>query len=96
MSKLRESAKGQECLVRVPGVCNFNQETTILAHINGAGVGIKNHDLFGSHCCFACHTWLDGGYSKDHTRDYRDLLHLQGMMRTQQYWLKHGYIVIQK
>ena len=38
MSKLRKSAKGQLCLVRLPGVCNHNAETTVLAHLGGAGM----------------------------------------------------------
>jgi len=34
-SKIRASAKGEDCQVRVEGVCNFNPETTILAHLGG-------------------------------------------------------------
>ncbi|MBC7213069.1 MAG: DUF1364 family protein, partial [Pseudomonas sp.] len=26
--KVRESARGQDCTVRIPGICNFNPETT--------------------------------------------------------------------
>ena len=48
MSKLRESAKGQPCMVRIPGVCNGNPETTVLAHLNGGGMGMKNPDFFAS------------------------------------------------
>ena len=28
----RKEAKGRECMVRLPGICNFNPETTVLAH----------------------------------------------------------------
>jgi len=47
MSKLRKSAKGQECLVRIPGICNRRTETVVLAHLNGGGMGMKASDLHG-------------------------------------------------
>ena len=31
--KIRNSARGQDCALRIPGVCNFNPETTVLAHV---------------------------------------------------------------
>lgn len=34
---LRKTARGRECQLRVPGVCNFNPETTVLAHYRLAG-----------------------------------------------------------
>lgn len=30
---LRDRAKGQDCYLRLPGHCNFNPETVVLAHI---------------------------------------------------------------
>jgi len=95
MSKLRQSAKGQECTARIPGVCNFRPETTVLAHINGAGIGRKDNDLFGSFCCSDCHFYLDGGYVKnkvESTREQRDLWHLQAVIRTQRAWLAMGLV----
>jgi len=94
MSILTKKAKGQECLVRVPGICCWNPETTVAAHLNGAGVGIKHHDMFAAWACADCHVWLDGGYTRDYDRDYRDLLHLKGMFRTQQKLLDAGLILI--
>ncbi|MCT8621059.1 DUF1364 domain-containing protein [Glaesserella parasuis] len=55
---LRKEAKGRECQVRLPGVCNFNAETSVLAHYRMAGlngVGQKPDDIFGAWACFACH-----------------------------------------
>lgn len=92
MSKLRKSARGRECQVRVPLVCNHDNSTVVLAHLNGAGMGRKQEDIFAAYCCSACHSWLDGGYVKDSTRDQRDLYHLQGMVRTQKVMLKEGLI----
>lgn len=59
MANLRKLAKGQQCQVRIAGVCNFNSETTVLAHLRMAGVtgtGMKANDLLGAWCCSACHT----------------------------------------
>ena len=30
---LRKEAKGRGCMVRIPGVCNHNSETVVLAHV---------------------------------------------------------------
>lgn len=91
MAKLRESARGQLCFVRVPGVCNFNPETVVLAHLNGGGMGIKKSDLQGAFCCSSCHDEVDR-----RTRIYdsanAELMHRQGVERTQEYWLKNGLI----
>jgi len=84
-------------MVRLPGICNWNKETTVLAHLNGGGSGMKRHDLLGSFSCSACHFWLDGDYVHyGATKDQRDLWHMQGMIRTQQYWLENGFIEIKR
>ena len=92
MTNLRQQARGRECQVRIPGRCNFDPETSVLAHLNGAGMGMKHHDLHGAICCSSCHDSLDGrvrsGYNKDDLR----LMHLDGMVRTQQIWIDEGFI----
>lgn len=85
------SAKGQQCQVRVPGVCTGNPETVVLAHLNGAGMGTKAADHEAAYACSACHEWLDGGYVRTgHTRSDRDLLHLYGVIRTQRIFIELG------
>lgn len=63
MSKITESARNEECQVRIANVCNFNPETTIWAHANdlaaGKGKGLKAHDINGAYCCSACHDVYD-------------------------------------
>lgn len=94
-SKIRESARGKSCKVRVPGVCNGDPETVVLAHLNGAGVGRKAPDHHGADACCACHEWLDGGYAQQGcSREYRDLLHLEGVIRTQDRLIEEGFITI--
>jgi hypothetical protein len=97
MSKLRKSAKGQDCQIRIPGVCNFNPATTVLAHLPGGGMGYKNSDLSASFACSACHAWVDGGWTKDKREAAQleaDLYHHEGVIRTQQIWLESGLIEI--
>ncbi len=95
LSAIRKSARGQECKVRVPGVCNGDPDTVVLAHLNGAGVGMKAPDWKAADACSACHEWLDGGYAnKGERKEYRDLLHLEGVMRTQDRLINDGFMVI--
>lgn len=95
LTPIQESARGKDCQVRVPGVCNFNSETTVLGHVNGAGTGTKNDDLFAAFVCSDCHSWLDGGYAQvGATRAERDLLHLQGVVRTQKIMLEEELVLI--
>lgn len=59
---LRNYARGQCCLVRLPGVCNHNPETVVLAHFRLSGIsgmGIKPPDVMGAWCCSACHAVVD-------------------------------------
>ena len=78
----------------MPGVCNFNPETTVLGHVNGGGMGDKNSDIFAAYVCSDCHAWLDGGYVFTATRAERDLLHLQGVFRTQPVLIELGLLVV--
>jgi len=59
--KLRDSANGQPCCLRIPGHCTGDPETTVLCHLphGGRGTGFKasdDHAVFG---CSGCHAALD-------------------------------------
>lgn len=64
MTPIRRAARGQDCTLRIPDVCNFNPETTVLCHSNrladGKGMGIKAPDTEACFGCSACHDVLDG------------------------------------
>lgn len=80
------SARGQPCQVRVPGICTPAPEnnTTVLAHINGFRAGRKALNIHAAYACHACHTWLDYGWAQsDATRQQRDTYHYEAMLRTQ-------------
>lgn len=57
--KYRDAAKGQPCTLRL-SCCNHNTETTVLAHANGAGMGMKADDYNACDACSECHAALDG------------------------------------
>jgi hypothetical protein len=61
--KVRASARGEYCTLRIPGHCGRGNETVVFAHLNSSykGVGNKSPDLFGVYACHGCHTLLDSG-----------------------------------
>lgn len=91
--KLRDSARDQDCTLRIPGVCNGNPETTILAHLpcGQKGIGMKSPDNMAVFACCACHDRLDfrirGG-----DIDWRDIL--RALAETQTIWIDKGLMVI--
>ena len=56
-TKITKSARGEDCSLRIPGVCNFNPETTVFCHI-GHGPARRNFD-FGVYGCSSCHDVID-------------------------------------
>lgn len=90
MSKLTKSARGRECQIRIPGVCNRDDSTTVLCHLGGAGMGIKHDDRHAAFGCSACHDAVDGRIKTDYPNTLLKLFHLEGVIRTQQIWIKDG------
>lgn len=74
-NRIRQSARGEDCTVRIPGVCKAHPDFTIWSHAPlgaaGKGRGIKALDLCGAYCCTACDAVIDGqeplppGYSRE-------------------------------
>ena len=77
---LRKEARGRDCKVRLPGICNFDPATTVLAHYRMAGIsgmGLKSPDLLGAWACSNCHSYVDSHRDAD-----TSLAFLEGVMRT--------------
>ena len=77
MSHIRKSAKGKDCQLRIPGVCNFSPETVVAAHLRVAGtcgIGMKPSDLLTVRACSACHDVLDGRRKMTNGMERGDLL----------------------
>jgi hypothetical protein len=87
MTPARKAARGQDCMVRIPGICNGNPETTVLAHyrLSGyCGTGMKPDDfVFGAFACSSCHDACDFRTQTDFTHAEIRLMHAEGILRTQ-------------
>lgn len=98
MSKIRKSAVGRECQVRLPGICNHNPETTVLAHLNGGGMGKKKVDVLGAYSCAACHSVVDRLPASRYITDFDEALNViafyEGIFRTIEIMLKDQLIKI--
>lgn len=95
MPDLRKQARGRPCMVRIEGICNGNPETTVLAHyrmIGVSGYGLKPPDLIGSWACSACHDVIDRRSHTDFERDFVQLAHLKGMVRTIAKLIEEGIV----
>jgi len=85
MRPLQKLARGQPCLVRIPGVCNGNPETTVLAHIrrqNVGGMGLKPPDLIGAWACSDCHDVIDGRQKSPYNSTDIARFEAEGLVRT--------------
>ena len=63
MSRITESARGEQCQIRIPGICTHDPAQTVWAHANGSasgkGIGMKSIDELGAYACSACHDAYD-------------------------------------
>lgn len=92
-SKYTKSAKGQDCQIRLEGICNYNQETTVFAHLPGGGMGMKQADIHGAYACSNCHDVVDGRMKSEHlTQNEIKLSFFDGVIRTQQIMIKDGIL----
>ncbi len=94
MSKITDSAKNEECLIRLDGICNFDNSTTVFCHIGGGGMGAKMPDSEGAYGCSACHDAVDFRVQTELSRSYLRLYHHEGAMRTRKKLIDKGLILI--
>jgi len=93
--KVRNSARGQNCTLRIYQVCNHNPETVVYAHVGGAGgVGMKCGDNMGVYACSSCHDVIDGRINyPDGSYDFSADI-LRALEETQQKLIDSGIMVI--
>lgn len=86
MSKITDSARDENCTVRLDG-CRNDTSTTVYAHLNsvrhGHGVGKKNSDLHGAYACYHCHQILDNAVKTNLEREFVKLAHYEAILETQ-------------
>lgn len=87
---LRVMAKLRPCLVRLPGICNRNDDTTVLAHfriLGVSGIGMKSPDIIAAWACSACHEYVD-----THKDPRTQLAFAHGVFRTIATLVKEGAV----
>lgn len=90
MTDLRAQARGRMCLIRLPGICTHNPETTVGCHFRFAGesgMGKKPDDIFIAWGCAACHAYVD-----THHDDRVQLAFALGVFRTQAVLRREGLL----
>jgi uncharacterized CHY-type Zn-finger protein len=94
MSKIRKSARGEDCQIRIPGVCTFDPDETVLAHDGGAGIAMKSNDIHSAYACYRCHMAVDGHIKTMYTKTELQLMFYDGMVRTQLILIEKGLIKV--
>jgi hypothetical protein len=88
--KLRDSARGMECTLRLPGICQGGTETTVLAHLHSGiglkGTGMKVPDWWAVFACHACHDVLDRRRKIVPVGDPNIFLHIYAAAAVQRTW----------
>lgn len=90
--KLRDSARMQDCTLRIPSVCSFDPEQTVLAHLpcGNKGVGMKSPDNMAVFACAHCHAFIDG----PRRHEISGIDYLRALCETQMHWIETGLITI--
>ena len=94
MSKIRKSARMQECTLMIPGVCNHNPETVVLAHAphRDKGMGYKGPDDWAAYCCSSCHDYLDGRLHTNDSVEDKLVAWYWGVQKTQSLLKEQGLL----
>ncbi|MCH8506470.1 MAG: DUF1364 domain-containing protein [Ectothiorhodospiraceae bacterium] len=94
--QLRESARGQDCTIRLPGICSGDPATTILAHppVGNGGMSSKGSDDDGAFCCDACHSVIDGRVkARIHPEEILECW-IRGSQETRAIWRRMGLLSV--
>jgi len=105
VSTITNSARGEYCTIRFPGVCRHSTESVVWCHAIGSaagkGVGMKSHDLLGAYGCHACHDLYDGRrYRNDQgeivARVFIELAFWEGHARSLLKLIEKGIVVFER
>ena len=94
--KIRDSARGEECTLKIPGACNYSPETTVLCHftLHNGGSAKLNGDLSAGYGCSSCHDVLDGRKVYDWMSGDKEFYMRRSMVRTLDRLVDKGIVVI--
>jgi hypothetical protein len=95
-SPLRRVARGQPCMCRFVGQCNWDWSTTVLAHIRRAGLagfGQKPPDTCAVFACSACHDVIDVRTRNRTLHEIADVL-LDALLRQHAWYAEREILVV--
>lgn len=102
MTKIRASARDQECTLQFPLVCNHRTDTTVLCHSNqlkdGKGMGLKAPDTRAAYGCSACHDVLDGRAPRPAGMNHEQMLERfeEAVLLTHQVLTRKGLLKVEE
>ena len=93
---LRDSARDEPCTVQIAGVCNWQWETTVLAHLpdESSGMGKKPDDISSCYACSSCHDAIDGRVRSAELESDREWYLRRAMVRTWRRFVEKDLITI--
>jgi hypothetical protein len=102
VSAITESARGEDCTIRLESICNFRPETTVWCHANGSAAGkgmwMKAPDLLGAYGCSSCHDAYDRrnlvAAQRIHSREHIELAFWEGHARSVLKLIEKGIVVL--
>ena len=99
MSKIRESARGEDCALQIHPYCNGNPETVVLAHLPSAGHGmaLKSPDWWAVYACSSCHDVIDARNpqaARELGAEEITACMIRGLYRTQRRLIDKGLLMV--
>lgn len=93
----RQSARGKDCQIRIPGYCESTNETVVLCHyrMKNDGGSLKPDDSRAAYGCRTCHDIVDGRMEipeEDFSYVEIRLMHAEGVFRTQEILAMEGLL----
>lgn len=93
--KIRKSAEGETCSLRISAKCTDQYGAVVLCHIGRiSGTAAKCHDTFAVYGCNYCHDIIDGKVKTDLTPWEIDTEKLRALEETQSKLIQKGLIKI--
>lgn len=92
--KVRDAARSETCTLQIAGVCNFDPETTILAHLphETHGMALKASDLSACFACSDCHDVIDNRVPGMLSQAEREWYMRRAMVRTLERLVEKGIV----
>ena len=82
--KIMEAARGERCTLQIAGVCNYNPDTTVCAHLpdSSGGSSRLTGPLSVAFACSECHDAIDRRRKLELADSDREFYLRRGLQRT--------------